>query len=86
MRLNCFNCIIIIKSKSLTYSLKSIKDKNIDYIQSLNNHFFNALFAFLIVFIYSKRNALMILDFTHPAHKTPPYGLDTVFCLLDNLL
>lgn len=49
-------------------------------------HFFKALLAFLIVLIYSNKNALIILDFTHPAHKTPPYGLETVFCLLDNLL
>lgn len=50
------------------------------------SHFLATLLALLIVFIYSNKNALMILDFTHPAQSTPPYGLDTVFCLFDSLL
>ena len=50
------------------------------------NHFLAALLALLIVFISSNKKALMILDLTHPAQSTPPYGLDTVFCLLDNFL
>lgn len=44
------------------------------------------LLALLMVFIYSSKKALMILDLTQPAQSTPPYGLETVFCLLDNLL
>lgn len=50
------------------------------------NHFLTTFFACLIDLIYSSKNALIILDLTHPAQSTPPYGLDTVFCLFDSFL
>lgn len=50
------------------------------------NHFLDVFFTLLIDLIYSIKKALIILDFTHPAHNTPPYGLEIVFCLFDNFL
>ena len=35
-------------------------------------HFLETLLAFLMVFIYSSKKALMILLLTHPAQRTPP--------------
>lgn len=54
----------------------------------LNNqsHFFGSFLACLRDLISSNKKALTILDLTHPAQRTPPYGLDTVFCLFESFL
>ena len=55
-------------------------------LNKVDDHFFEACFALLIVLIYSIKNALIILDLTHLPQRTPPYGLVTCLSFLANLL